>query len=79
VLRGAERIVVESQPVVVFEWGDRAAAPYGASKVDVHRFFSHCGLVLSHLQAFVDGGPPMDEAEFLNTTGFMFVGHAPSR
>lgn len=56
VLRGAERTIVTWQPTVEFEWGAGAAAPYGVSKVDVHRFLSRCGLAVSDLQflAMVD-------------------------
>lgn len=76
VLRGAERTITRFRPTVVFEWGDPAASPYGASKVDVHRFLSHCGLAVSHLHDFLEGEAPMDEQEFLATAGFMFVAHS---
>lgn len=75
VLRGGERTITRFRPTVVFEWGDPAASPYGASKTDVHRFLSQCGLAVSHLHDFVEGKAPMDEEEFLATAGFMFVAH----
>jgi hypothetical protein len=75
VLRGGRQHIVASKPVIVFEWGDESGAAYGASKVDVHRFLSGCGLSISSLQAFIDGAAPMDEDVFLAASGFMFVAH----
>jgi len=78
VLRGAERTILTWRPTVVFEWGE-PPEPYGENKVDMHRFLSRCGFAVSHLRAFLGGGEPMDEEEFLATSDLMFVGHTPSR
>jgi FkbM family methyltransferase len=80
VLRGALRILKESKPVVVFEFGLGASDYYGINPSDMFELFhDKAGLKISTLQAFVKGSPPLscEEFEHCYQTGaeYYFVGH----
>jgi len=80
VLKGALRILRESKPVVVFEFGLGASDYYGINPSDMFELFnSEAGLRISTLQSFVKGQPPLngDEFEHCYQSGseYYFVGH----
>ena len=79
VLKGAVRILKESNPVVVFECGLGASEYYGTTPAEVFRVLNESDLRLSTLKAFINNSGSMDEKTFVNIfekkEEYYFVAH----
>lgn len=81
---GAQRVVCERKPVVVFEFGLRAAQSFEVTtEMMWARVSEACGLQLHTLVAWLDDGPPLTREAFIEmveqNVEFYFVASAPSR
>lgn len=79
VLKGARRILSESKPLVIFEFGLGAADYYDSSPVELYRFIHQCGLQISTLSNFLKGHDVLTEKDFNNLyntgTEYYFIAH----
>jgi FkbM family methyltransferase len=67
VLRGGERLIRASKPVIVFEHWPGAAEQFGTSTDQVYDFIvSHCGLRLSTMKRWLDSKESYTRDEFLD-------------
>lgn len=63
---GAQRVVCERKPVVVFEFGLRAAQSFSVTpEMMWARVRDECGLELHTLQTWLDGGEPLTREVFI--------------
>jgi len=60
VLKGAERLLSEAHPTIVFEWGAAAAGAYGATNDDLWELLAGHGYRLFHM----DGDGPFSKQRF---------------
>jgi FkbM family methyltransferase len=79
VLRGAAETIRRCRPVIVFEHGLGAAPYYGTRPEQVHELLDDCGLSVSLLHAWLDGGEPLARNAFVEVVNreveFYFVAH----
>ena len=60
VLKGAERLLAEAHPTIVFEWGAEAAGAYGATSDDMWELLTQHGYRLFNM----DGDGPFSKQRF---------------
>jgi FkbM family methyltransferase len=66
VLRGAVDTLRRNKPFIVFEHGIGAADHYGATPEDIYALLvDQCGLRLTLMRRWLDGGPPLTRKAFL--------------
>jgi FkbM family methyltransferase len=79
VLRGAEKTLRASRPLVVFEHGLGAADYYGTTPQAVYDLFAECGLQVSLLAEWLRGRRPLTRdgfaGEFTPRGHFYFLAH----
>lgn len=66
VLRGAERILSDERPVVIFEHGLGAANHYDTTPRVVHDLFDQHGYQLFLLGSWLESGPPLSRDQFVD-------------
>lgn len=64
VLKGAQRILAESRPVIVFEFGIGGSDIYGSTPEKLFDFYLERNYRISLLQSFVNQKPHMEREEF---------------
>jgi FkbM family methyltransferase len=67
VFRGAGRILGRDRPWLLFEHGLGVAAEYGTTSAAVFAELTGHGLAVWRSDQWLDGGPPLTEAEFVAT------------
>jgi FkbM family methyltransferase len=74
VLKGAERIIKSSKPIVLFEFGMGGADVYNTTPEMIYDYLTDCGLVLSTLEQFLKHKQPFNRTEFLGqyTKGYNY-------
>lgn len=64
VLKGAERILTQNKPIVIFEFGLGASNFYGTSPNEVFSFLKNLGFKISLLDKWIKKLPSLTEKEF---------------
>jgi len=59
VLEGAQRLLAEQRPLVIFEHGLGASEHYGSTPAKIYELLSHAGLRVSTLSGFLSDGPAL--------------------
>lgn len=80
VIKGAVNLIRRSSPVIVFEFGLGASDYYDAGPEDMYQVLTgQCGLKVSLLSSFVEGGRSLTEDQFNRhyhqKTAYYFVAH----
>jgi hypothetical protein len=79
VLKGARRILENSKPLVVFEFGLGASEFYGTKPEDIFDFLESCGLSISLLKTWLKEGKPLSKSELIDTykqnKEYYFIAH----
>lgn len=79
VFRGATGMLAKFRPYVVFEHGVGAADCYGTKPEQVYDLLAGCGLKLSVMKDWLEGGKPLDRAafaqQFYTSLNFYFLAH----
>jgi FkbM family methyltransferase len=80
VLRGGEKLIRQSKPVIVFEHGPGAIEQYGASSEDLYDFVvNQAGCKLSTMERWLSGLEPYSRKTFLddacNDREFYFIAY----
>ena len=65
VLKGAERILKSSKPIILFEFGMGGADVYDTTPEMIYDYLTDCGLVLSTLEQFLKNRQPFNRIEFI--------------
>lgn len=82
VMRGAERTLRRCRPIVVFEHGLGGADRYGASPELVYDLLSDCGLEVSLMADWLNGGPVLGRQglvdQYYGGPNFYFMAHRPA-
>ena len=65
VFRGGQRVLIENQPVVVFEHGLGAAEYYGTRPEHVYDLLATCGLGVTLMASWLAERPPLSRAAFV--------------
>jgi FkbM family methyltransferase len=65
VLKGAERIIRNNKPYILFEFGLGAADFYETTPQQIFDYLTDCGLVLSTLEYFLKNMQPFSREEFV--------------
>ncbi|MCY7422747.1 MAG: FkbM family methyltransferase [Chitinophagaceae bacterium] len=60
VLRGAERIIENYKPYILFEFGQGGSDAFGVTSKMMHTFFQEAGYEISLLKSFLSNKPPLD-------------------
>lgn len=81
VLEGARECLMRDRPIVVFEHGEPSRASYGAGPERVFDLLAECGLTVSLLDQFLNGGAPLTRDGLREQVdrglNFYFVAHPP--
>jgi FkbM family methyltransferase len=82
VLRGAERVIRESMPFIVFESGLGASEHYGTTGSSLYEFLTdNCGLEINSLDGYLTGSSGLTKNElidvFSKTERYYFITHRP--
>ncbi len=56
VLRGAEKTIRRSRPLIIFEFGRGASDHYGTTPAEIFQFFTGLGMSVYSLRSFENGG-----------------------
>jgi len=82
VLEGARECLTRDRPIVVFEHGEPSRVSYGAGPERVFDLLAECGLAVSLLDEYLNGGAPLSRAGLTEQVdrglNFYFVAH-PAR
>jgi FkbM family methyltransferase len=65
VLKGAERILIDSKPVLLFEFGLGASDYYGSDPADLHDYLCNCGLRIFTLQGWLKNRNGLTREDFV--------------
>jgi FkbM family methyltransferase len=66
VFLGAQRVIEQSKPVIVFEHGLGAADHYNTSPIDIHSLLNNLGMNIFTLKSFLRGGKNLTSEEMQN-------------
>ncbi len=77
-LRGAAELIRRCRPVLIFEFGEAAALPYGATAEKMQQLIEgDFGMTLTTMRRWLGGDPPFADGEFLENcrakTDFYFL------
>lgn len=74
VLKGAERILKNSRPIILFEFGAGGIGAYDTTPEMIYDYLTDCGLVLSTLDYFLTRKQHFNNTEFLGqyTKGYNY-------
>ena len=79
VLKGAQRLLARSRPVVAFEHGLGGADRFGSTPEQVYDLLAGVGLKLSLMTHFLENAPSLSRGEFCDEfyshTNYFFIGH----
>ena len=79
VLKGAERILKNSKPIVLFEFGVGGIGAYDTTPEMMYDYLTDCGLVLSTLEQFLKQRQPFNRIEFVGqytkTYNYFFIAY----
>jgi FkbM family methyltransferase len=83
VLQGAEKILEQQRPVVVFEHGLGGSDVYGTTPAMIHQLFASHGMEVSQLDRWLTGAPPLTyeelEGQYYSGRNYYFVAYDPER
>jgi FkbM family methyltransferase len=83
VLQGAEKVLEQQRPVVVFEHGLGASDVYGTTPAMIHQLFASHGMQVSLLDRWLAGAPPLTydefEGQYYSARNYYFVAYDPDR
>lgn len=79
VLEGAQQILTQKRPVVLFEHGLGASDYYGAGPVQIFNYFANCNYTINTLHGWLKGGPAFDqkgfEEQFFQKLNYFFIAY----
>jgi FkbM family methyltransferase len=83
-MKGAQRTIVRSKPVIVFEAGKRGAPHYGVTAEDLYALVTNdLGYRLSTMRRWLSGEAPYTEDQFVwnwhHGSDFFFIAYPPAR
>lgn len=80
VLKGAEKTIKRSKPIVVFEHGLGASDVYGTTPKQIFDFFQKCDMHISLMKNWLDKKPPLSieafEEQFYQAKNYYFIAYA---
>ena len=81
VLNGGIKTISKNRPVIVFEHGEAGFAYYGPTTLKIFDLLSDCGLQISFMKTWLNGGQPFTREEFLdayhNSGHWYYMAHRP--